>query len=185
MKTESDAQKNLTEHNDHLLFYASNIGNVASALETFFNDIAEDCKKHTKMEEWKKQFDYHIEGVKLVQNVINRLAQNSFTIKNISAVLLVALLAFIASDGNRDVSFHVAIIPVLLFWFLDAYYLDQERLFRRFYIKIISDDKISPYSMDVKPHKEKTGWIKAVFSRTLVLYYGGLSSIVAVITLYQ
>ena len=45
---------------------------------------------------------------------------------------------------------YIAIVPTLIFWFLDSYYLQQERKFRGIYNDLIDPkkcDKIKPFEM--------------------------------------
>jgi hypothetical protein len=73
--------------------------------------------------------DPDIKRQEILQSIIARMAQNSFTIKGWAVTVISALLAF----GNKDTDRWLAICalyPVVAFWGLDAYYLMQERLFR-------------------------------------------------------
>jgi len=69
-----------------------------------------------------------LKHLEFIQNVITRMNTNSFQIKGWSVVILSALLAIFASTKN-NYFFLAAAFPTLIFWFLDAYYLNQERKF--------------------------------------------------------
>ncbi|MGR3177898.1 MAG: hypothetical protein ACUZ8E_07560 [Candidatus Anammoxibacter sp.] len=73
-----------------------------------------------------------IKHLEFIQNVITRMNTNSFQIKGWSIVVASALLAIYASTKNNYL-FLAAVFPTLIFWFLDAYYLNQERKFRGLY----------------------------------------------------
>src|SRR4051812_7194957 len=73
-----------------------------------------------------------LKHLELIQAVVTRLAGNSFTIKGWSITLVSALLALSAKDSNSRYAL-LAVLPALCFWGLDAYYLRQERLFRKLY----------------------------------------------------
>lgn len=73
-----------------------------------------------------------VKHLELIQNVVARMNANSFQMKGWMAALVSALLAVYASVGN-DRFVLVAMLPAFLFWFLDAYYLQQERKFRGLY----------------------------------------------------
>ena len=73
-----------------------------------------------------------IQHLEFIQNIINRMNSNSFQIKEWMITIVSALLAFYASSGN-EIYIFVAVAPTLLFWYLDAYYLQQERGFRKLY----------------------------------------------------
>ena len=73
-----------------------------------------------------------IKHLEFIQGVITRMNTNSFQIKGMSITITAALLALYA-NSNNSLYFFVAIIPTIIFWFLDAYYLQQERKFRGMY----------------------------------------------------
>lgn len=64
-----------------------------------------------------------------IQNIIDRQASNSFKIKGWAVTLIVVVLLFRA----KDIHLAVAYIPLIGFWYLEAYYLRQERKFRALY----------------------------------------------------
>ncbi len=70
-----------------------------------------------------------IEEIKIIQDIIKRMAENSFKIKTWAITLVVATL-LIKSNVNNP---FIALIPLMTFWFLDAYYLQQEKIFRKVY----------------------------------------------------
>ena len=73
-----------------------------------------------------------IKHLEFIQNVITRMNANSFQIKGWCIVIVSALLAIYASTKN-NYFFLAAVFPTIIFWFLDAYYLNQERKFRGLY----------------------------------------------------
>ena len=70
-----------------------------------------------------------IKHLEFIQSTITRMNQNSFQIKGWMITLVSALLALYASSENV-IYILIAIAPAVVFWFLDAYYLQQERRFR-------------------------------------------------------
>ena len=98
------------------------------------------------MDDAKKQ---HLE---FIQNVITRMNTNSFQIKGMAITIVSALLAIYASTANVLFVF-LSITPTLLFWFLDTYYLQQERKFRGVYNNVCelkNDVEIKPYEMPIQ-----------------------------------
>lgn len=73
-----------------------------------------------------------LKHLEFIQNVITRMNTNSFQIKGWTVTIVSAILAIYASTKN---SYFVlsGIFPTLIFWFLDTYYLTQERKFRGLY----------------------------------------------------
>ncbi len=76
-----------------------------------------------------------LKHLEMIQAVVNRMASNSFLLKGWSVTLVSALLALAAANSDRRFVF-VAVLPLLMFWLLDAYFLRQERLFRKLYDKV-------------------------------------------------
>lgn len=97
-----------------------------------------------------------VRHLEMIQGVISRMASNSFALKG-WAVTLVAGIFALASQEADKMYFFVAYIPVVVFWFLDAYYLLQERLFRSLYGKVrkLSEDKID-FDMNTARDEFKT-----------------------------
>jgi hypothetical protein len=121
------------------------------------------------MNEEKQQ---HLE---FIQNVITRMNTNSFQIKGMAVTIVSALLAIYATTINVTFIF-LGIVPTILFWFLDSYYLQQERKFRGVYNNVTglkSDVEIKPYEMPIQ--KFKVGqycFCKVFFSKTIAWLYG-------------
>ena len=122
-----------------------------------------------------------LEHLKMLQAVITRMAGNSFQVKTWCITLTSALLALSAKDARFMV--FVAYLPVLMFWWLDAFFLRQERLYRELYDHVRTSDKDeSDFSMktlgkdseDDKPASKVDSQSKVGFSKTLLWFYGWL-----------
>jgi hypothetical protein len=68
----------------------------------------------------------------ILQDVINRMATNSSGSKTWCVALVSAILVVLADKGTPQLVW-IAVIPVGLFFLLDAYYLGLERRFRNLY----------------------------------------------------
>ncbi|WP_164015231.1 hypothetical protein [Pyxidicoccus trucidator] len=94
------------------------------------SDSSEDKRKH----------------LELIQGVINRMTSNSSSLKGWAVTLVAALFALSSQDADQRYAY-IALLPAFAFWMLDAYYLQQEKLFRDLY----NDVRQKPgtdYSMD-------------------------------------
>ncbi len=80
----------------------------------------------------------------LIQDVIKRMASNSFKVKAWMMAIIGGVVAIsesaIFSDGSKNISEPAAIFVslflvmlVLVFWYLDAFFLRTERLYRKLY----------------------------------------------------
>lgn len=112
-----------------------------------------------------------------IQGVITRMNTNSFQIKGWTITIVSALLALYANSSNVIYIF-IAIVPVLLFWFLDSYYLQQERKFRGIYNDIAelndgaNKNSVRPFEMPLQNYKEgKYCYHKVFFSKTILWFY--------------
>ena len=116
----------------------------------------------------KEQVIKHLE---IIQGVINRLANNSFLIKSWSMTIISAAILFISR--NRNYSEYIILsflIPVLGFWILDGYFLWQERIFRGIYNDVRTQES-TDFEMPTSRQTKKIKWIKAIFSKTLNIFY--------------
>lgn len=115
----------------------------------------------------RKHFDF-------LQSIITRMNSNSFLIKGWTVTLVAALLALLASTKEWRFVL-VTLLPIVLFWLLDARYLLQERKFRALYNEAIKgQNSIIPYSMDISipsiKNNGKNQYFKVAFSKTMLFY---------------
>ena len=116
--------------------------------------------------------EYKMKHLELIQNIINRMASNSFLVKGWCVTLVSVLLALESQSSNAKYLL-VALLPALMFWILDAYFLRQERLFRKLYDGVrILDEKSIDFSMNISSFTKTTSWLSALFSQTLLIFYG-------------
>ena len=119
-----------------------------------------------------------IKHLEFIQSTITRMNQNSFQIKGWMITLVSALLALYASS-ERVVYILIAIVPAAMFWFLDAYYLQQERRFRGVYNDVAGlspdDSRINVREFEMPIQKYQCGkycYFNVLFSRTIFPLYG-------------
>jgi len=72
----------------------------------------------------------------IIQGVIERMASNSTSSKAWCITIVSAVLVIVADKGKPDFAF-IALIPILLFLALDAYYLAMEKGFRNSYNQFV------------------------------------------------
>lgn len=113
------------------------------------------------------------EHLKMIQEVITRMNTNSFQIKGWTISLVSALLALYINSSKVAYIF-IALIPVIILWILDSYYLQQERRFRALYNDVVNDetDNIKKFTMSIDKYKTCEYCImKAVASITILPLY--------------
>ncbi|WP_100957888.1 hypothetical protein [Helicobacter pylori] len=80
-----------------------------------------------------------IEELKILQSVINRMAQNSLECKKWTFALAVGVLSLKIEAISHLYGLCVLGVLLACFYLLDAYYLTQERLFREQYQWLIKN----------------------------------------------
>lgn len=102
-----------------------------------------------------------------IQGVISRLNSNSFSMKGWMVTVVAALAALFAGSTSQQANVYliIAIIPVLIFWCLDTYYLQLERKYRMLYDDTVAGS-VDLYSMDIENYKGKVCYLKVMISKT-------------------
>lgn len=126
--------------------------------------------------------DEKLKHLELIQNVINRLANNSFLIKSWSVALISGLFALATNQLNYKL-IYIAYIPVLIFWYLDAYFLYMERNYRVLY-DIVRKQSSTDFTMDIREVKVSLfyGLKDAFFSWSLKFFHGALLVVIILAT---
>ena len=107
-----------------------------------------------------------------IQLTITRMGANSFLLKGWTVTIVAAIFAL--TDKSRDSRFiYVVLLPTIVFWVLDGYYLSIERLFRKLYDAVANDkDNVPRYSMDYSAFsKDDKTWLRATFAKSELLFY--------------
>jgi len=135
--------------------------------------------------------------IDLIQDVIKRMAANSFQVKTWMMGIVTAILAFkneeIFSAGKT--AHHagiwislVLLLPIICFWFLDGFFLKTEKLYREVYRWVIANRELTVdhlYDLNIfkredwtipsKPEEDlltKAGTVwGAMWSKTLMPFY--------------
>ncbi len=112
------------------------------------------------------------------QSVIQRMAGNSASCKAWCVTLVSAILVVIA-DKNKPSLAYLAVLPTLVFFVLDAYYLGLERMFRNSYrdfLKKLHEKSVMPDDLFViKPIGDQFKiLLESMLSFSILPFYGGL-----------
>lgn len=124
--------------------------------------------------------------LQMIQNIISRMAENSFKIKGWGIGVMLAIFSFAGTQGDKRCILFT-IIPLVVLWGLDAYYLQLERKYRLFY-DVKRKNKVETFDMNLNSIKieikdvSKICYLKCIFSLTEVLFY--LTCIITSIVVY-
>jgi len=130
----------------------------------------------------------------LIQAIVSRMATNSFQVKAWLIGILSALVVvesksiFAEASSNNTMSLEMnffLFLPILCFWYLDAFFLSTERLYRELYKWVVKYRPVTEeYLYDLNTFKRKVGEGEEVnmlkpgnsipnimFSKTLLPFY--------------
>ncbi len=124
-----------------------------------------------------------VKHLEFIQGIITRMNANSFQIKSLAVTIITALVAVFVS--TCEVAFiYLGILPTFIFWFLDSYYLQQERKFRGIYddvagITTLHDVKL--FEMPLNKFKGRQfSYFKVFWSNTLLWFYFSLNALLLI-----
>jgi len=103
--------------------------------------------------------DVLLKEIDLIQSCINRMAQNSFMIKGWTISLIAVVLALLPESFDVTGLCLIGIVATVCFWYLDAFFLRTEKLYRWKYDWVISNRlSCNKYFCDLNPYN-KDMWI--------------------------
>jgi len=128
--------------------------------------------------------EFMIKEIEIIQDIVKRMAFNSFMIKGWTVTLVAVTLLLRGSKYQVLIAF----IPILVFWFLDAYFLWQERLYRRLYNWVIKNRMdTDEYLFDMNAYRfknEEQSKLRIMFSITLGWFYGSIFILTLIYAIY-
>ena len=130
-----------------------------------------------------------IEHLKMIEDIITRMANNSFLVNGWTVTLIAALLIF--ADAKNNICFiWIAIIPIIVFWYLDSFYLQLERKYRQLYsfvqqdyINIVKPDykeQVPLFNMSTENVKV-TNIVRIMFSKSIIPIYSTILIVTLII----
>ena len=136
------------------------------------------------MEEKGSLKEYMLKEIDIIQDIIRRMAFNSFMIKGWAITLVVVALLL----KGTEYQVWIAFIPLLVFWFLDAYFLWQERMYRKLYEWVINNRlKTDEYLFDMNAYRfkdEVQSRFRIMFSITLGWFYGSIAILIVIYSVF-
>lgn len=132
-----------------------------------------------------KWTDAEIKHLEFIQGVINRMGRNSFWLKGWSVTLVAAVVFFLARLVNNGSTQSIALLMlpfcvILVFWLLDAFYLERERAFVNLYKRVVQHDDVDVFDMRI-PSLGLRSFFHDLISPTILGFYIPLAIICAVL----
>ena len=118
--------------------------------------------------------------INLIEEIIKRMANNTFIIKGWAITVISALLTI---ENSFKANFRIDMIIIVVdgaFCFLDCFYLREERLYRNLYSEVIKcskdkDCKIDYYNLNTKLYtNRRTRYINIICSKLILPLYSML-----------
>jgi len=119
---------------------------------------------------------YELETIGTIRHIINRMATNSFIIKGWTLAVL-GIILLLSSTRYQAL---IAVFALLVFWYLDAYFLREEKTFRALYNEIVENKlNTSDEFFDMRTARYEAGIevprpSKLMLSKTLLIFYGSI-----------
>ena len=128
--------------------------------------------------------EYLMKEIEIIQSTIKRMSSNSFLIKGWTITLVVVTLLLKGTEEQA----YIAFIPLLVFWFLDSYYLWQERMYRKLYDWVITNRMKTDehlFSMNAYRFKDDVdSKYRIMFSKTLGWFYGSIATLLVIYIIF-
>jgi hypothetical protein len=128
--------------------------------------------------------EFMLKEIEIIQDIIRRMAFNSFMIKGWAITLVVITLLLKRVEHQVLIAF----IPLLVFWFLDSYFLHQERMYRQLHEWVINNRlKTEEYLFNMNAYRfqdKVQSKIRIMFSITLGWFYGSIAVLVVIYQLF-
>lgn len=96
--------------------------------------------------------------IDLIQGIIKNMASNSFEVKKWLIGILTALIVFKSDEllGGNTKFIWLLLVPILCFWYLDAFFLSTEKFYREMYDWVIRNrNNTNKYLYDLKENKRE------------------------------
>lgn len=114
-----------------------------------------------------------VEELKIIQDVISRKSSHSFLIKGWAISLVFATFLFNAEDNQ----ILLALFPLIVFWYIDAFFIHETRIYKLLY-KWVSSNRLenNKYFFDLNPEKRFKKKVPSIlsimFSHQIFFLYG-------------
>lgn len=127
-----------------------------------------------------------VKYLEFLQQIISRMAGNSFQLRQWSVGISTAVFAFASRDSDHPFVL-IAVLPALAFWFLDAYFLSLEKHYRQRFDRVrkaeLEELKKEPF--DLSPPDRLAGqWLGSLFRPAALGVHGMVLLVLAIAIAY-
>lgn len=122
-----------------------------------------------------------VKHLEMIESIIERMPKNSFQLKAWAVTLVTIVGALGAKDRDKRFLL-ITFIPIIGFWILDSYYIQQERRYKILYQRVCENlEEIKEFSLDTNSiaynstEKKRISFIKCFLSISEISFYGILA----------
>lgn len=105
--------------------------------------------------------------INLIQECIKRMSQNSFLFKGWNITIDAVILGLLSKDVDVRLLGIIMFGVIILFWYMDAFFLKQERIYRKIYEWVLEErpkgNRELLYNLNGKKYKGKIEKVDNVF----------------------
>lgn len=130
------------------------------------------------MEEFSDDQRQHLA---FIQDVITRMNSNSFSLKGLMITIIAALVALFVGNNDKVIYLTIAFFLVLIFWFLDAYYLKMEKQYRMLYEDAVKKN-VELYRMTADDYY--VCYFEVLFTNTMWQFYIPISLVLIIAIIF-
>lgn len=130
------------------------------------------------MNEQRDDLPDHLE---MIQGVIDRHSRNSFLLKGWSLTLIAAVFLLAVRSEEPKLAIAVGLLPALVFWGLDAYYLRLERSFRALFnhARTAAPSPGDRFNMNAGPFRATVPtWWRTLFTTSVFWFHAVVTILV-------
>lgn len=123
-----------------------------------------------------------IKHLEMIENIIERMAKNSFQLKAWAMTLVTVVGALGAKESDKRFML-IAFVPIIGFWLLDAFYVQQERRYTALYRSVCEKkEEDIDFNLNTRlitltsKEAERICFINCFKSTSVSLFYGVLAA---------
>ena len=123
------------------------------------------------------ELNARIAWLQMIQAVITRMSNYGFMLKGWGVTIIAALLALAVGEGENANLALLGFLPLILFWWLDGWFLQTEERFRNLYNWAASRSALK-YAFSINPRQSGVDPVRSlpetIFSITLSPFWCAL-----------
>lgn len=123
--------------------------------------------------------DIKLRNLEMIQQLVTRMAQNSFVLKGWSVTIVAAAFS-INGNANALTVYLLIYFITIMFWLLDSYYLSLERGYRKLYSKCLEEEGCN-FDFKLQDQNLIKNYILCIFSKVEFGFYFLLLLMVSII----